>query len=326
MNESLLVSMIVPIYNVEKYLDACVKSLVEQTYRNIEILLVDDGSRDSSGEISDEWEKVDSRIRVFHKENGGVSAARNLALQHAKGEYVFFVDSDDYIASDYVEKMIAAMEKENADMSMCKYYNVWQNMQRVEGRLPNKEMVLSVEQYLEGLYVYSGHYSLMCNKAFKRELFDGVEFAIGKRNEDARIMLQLVLKANKVVHVAKPLYYYRQRQTSFTKSENREVMLSSETEWIRLHIEKLEQKGMVRLHMLALKLYFNKIAESFAFLSKHASGEYKKEIRKIGKKLLKSSLFSARVKIKIALCMYFTKSYSRYFNRNAKKSHYMCFQ
>ena len=118
MNKRLLASIIVPIYNVEKYLDECVQSIVSQTYRNIEILLIDDGTKDKSGEIADCWAERDERIRVIHQKNQGISAARNIGLREVKGEYIFFVDSDDYIAENYVEELVSAMEKENTDISI----------------------------------------------------------------------------------------------------------------------------------------------------------------------------------------------------------------
>ena len=115
------ISVIVPIYNSEDYIDRCVRSIVEQSYKNIEIILVDDGSTDNSSMMCDEWAKNDKRVKVIHKENGGVSSARNEGLKIAKGDYISFVDSDDYIDKKMIEKMLNQMEKGNTDLVICNY-------------------------------------------------------------------------------------------------------------------------------------------------------------------------------------------------------------
>ena len=122
--KNLLVSVIVPIYNVEKYLRKCVDSILNQTYKNLEIILVDDGSPDNCGNICDEYALSDSRIRIIHKKNGGLSDARNAGLDIARGNYILFVDSDDYIDETMVEKLYEALEKEKAEMSLCSFVYV----------------------------------------------------------------------------------------------------------------------------------------------------------------------------------------------------------
>ena len=116
-----LVSIIIPVYNVEKYLAECIESVLKQTYQNIEILLIDDGSPDNSGKICDEYEEKDSRVRVIHKENGGVSSARNVGLEQANGEYITFIDSDDFVSESYIEELYIALENGNSDLAFCKY-------------------------------------------------------------------------------------------------------------------------------------------------------------------------------------------------------------
>ena len=115
-----LISVIIPVYKVERYLPRCIDSILSQTYKNIELLLIDDGSPDSSGDICDEYAEKDPRVRMFHKENGGVSSARNLGLDEAKGDYIGFVDSDDYIAPGMYEKLVELIEDNNADIAVCR--------------------------------------------------------------------------------------------------------------------------------------------------------------------------------------------------------------
>ena len=120
-----LISIIVPVYNVEEYLDKCVESIVNQTYKNIEVILVDDGSPDNCPKMCDDWAKKDKRIKVIHKKNGGLSDARNKGIDESKGEYLSFVDSDDYITDNYVELLYNIISKEHADISMAKQYVVY---------------------------------------------------------------------------------------------------------------------------------------------------------------------------------------------------------
>jgi glycosyltransferase involved in cell wall biosynthesis len=119
------ISIIVPVYNVEKYLEKCLKSILHQIFSDFELILIDDGSTDSSGRICDEYLKRDSRIKVFHKENGGLSSARNYGIEKSTGKYIGFVDSDDYIAKDMYEVLYNNLQRENADVSMCGNYDVW---------------------------------------------------------------------------------------------------------------------------------------------------------------------------------------------------------
>ena len=126
MNES-LISIVVPIYNVEDYLNECIYSLINQTYKNIEIILVDDGSTDNSGNIADGLSKIDSRINVYHKNNGGLSDARNFGIEHSKGKYICFVDSDDYVKEDYVESMYTNLVQNKTKISCCGFCHLYEN-------------------------------------------------------------------------------------------------------------------------------------------------------------------------------------------------------
>lgn len=127
------ISIVVPIYNVEKYLDQCVKSIINQTYKNLEIILVNDGSIDNSGKICDKYKRQDNRVIVIHKENGGSSDARNVGIQIATGKYIGFVDSDDYIEKDMYEFLYNNMINENADISCCNRFLLWSNKKQIYG-------------------------------------------------------------------------------------------------------------------------------------------------------------------------------------------------
>ena len=154
-----LISIIVPVYNIENYLDKCIESIVHQTYKNLEILLIDDGSTDHSGKKCDEWAKKDKRIRVIHKKNGGVSSARNIGLEKAKGEYIGFVDGDDFVNKKMYEEMHRQMKKNNADFVICDYnecYNQNDNF-KDRGKENNLIEILDKNGMFDKVYPYRGY-------------------------------------------------------------------------------------------------------------------------------------------------------------------------
>lgn len=213
-----LISIIIPIYNVEKYLRHCVDSVLNQTYENIEVILVDDGSPDKCGEICDEYAEKDERIRVIHKENGGLSDARNAGLAIATGEYVAFVDSDDYIEKDMYEKLYEAIRKANADMSICNFKYVGENGIDYfdNSDLPIKDNVLSGKDILlNELFEPKWHYWVVAwNKLYKRELFNDIHYPIGRIHEDEFVIHEILFKCRKVSCISKMLYNYVQRENS----------------------------------------------------------------------------------------------------------------
>ena len=178
-----LVSIIVPVYNVEKYLSKCIDSILAQTYKNLEIILVDDGSKDNSGTICDEYSKKDKRIKIIHKPNGGISDVRNHGLKIATGDYIGFVDSDDYIAEDMFETLVSLLEKNDADISIVSFYEYYNGKLIGVRENENVEIMNKVEAIKE-LLIDRKIQSYTWNKLFKKELFDGLQFPVGKNFED----------------------------------------------------------------------------------------------------------------------------------------------
>lgn len=215
-----LISIIVPVYNVEKYIKKCILSLKNQTYKNIEIILVNDGSPDSSGQICDEEQQLDSRIVVIHKENQGVSKARNAALDIMRGEYVTFLDGDDYVSDDYIEQLYTAIEKENADISACGHYRAYENGKLIpvfsDTDNPKNTLVMSGKDSLIDLYNGKTCSASSWGKLYKKELFENLRFPDYIMGEDTFVVYHIFIKANVVVHIKKPLYYYVQRESSVT--------------------------------------------------------------------------------------------------------------
>lgn len=209
------ISIIVPIYNVEKYLRRCIDAILNQTISNLEIILVDDGSPDLCPQICDEYAKRDNRIVVIHQENGGLSAARNAGIKAAKGEYIGFVDSDDYISPNMYELLYDNIEHYDADIAICNFEYVDDNGNALNRPSPMKTEVLTNKQALRKLEEKRWTYYVTAwNKLYRRSLFDEVTFPIGKLNEDSAIMHELFHKSRQIATIDDKLYYYVQRNNS----------------------------------------------------------------------------------------------------------------
>jgi glycosyltransferase involved in cell wall biosynthesis len=211
-----LVSIIVPIYNVEKYLHRCVHSILKQTYRNIEIILVDDGSPDRCGEMCDEYASLDKRVKVIHKENGGLSDARNMGINISRGCYISFIDSDDWIHEKYIEILVDILEKGNADISVCGFLKT-----SVEDftRAPLNEHIFEFTniEALEQLYgEFSTQLVVAWGKLLKKSLLQNIRFPIGRLHEDVFTTYKIIYEAKKVVFTTNQLLYYWQREESIT--------------------------------------------------------------------------------------------------------------
>ena len=206
-----LISVIVPIYKVEPYLNKCVQSIVDQTYPNLEIILVDDGSPDNCGAICDAWEEKDSRIKVIHKENGGLSDARNAGLAIATGKYISFIDSDDSIALTFIVDLYGALLSTGADIAECGVSYVDETGAVLKHRPVSPEKELARIDALRQLVLEDGVYQTVWNKLYRREMVDGIPFEKGKYHEDDFWTYQVFDRMEKLVLVDKPLYNYLQR-------------------------------------------------------------------------------------------------------------------
>lgn len=213
-----LISIIVPVYNVEQYLKQCVDSILNQTYKQLEVILVDDGSTDSSRDICNQYEAADNRIKVIHKENGGLADARNAGLSIATGEYIGFVDSDDFIHKDMYKTLVILMEQNNADMVMAK----WQAfVEQVDCRANDtlEAMVFDGIDSLKFLIYGENRYHItlsVWDRLYKKELIKDLMFPKGKCYEDVVWSTEAFYRAKRTVYIDKTLYYYRQRANSIT--------------------------------------------------------------------------------------------------------------
>jgi len=215
-----LISVIVPVYNVEKYLSQCINSILNQTIKSLEIILVDDGSLDNSGKICDEFSKKDDRIVVIHKENNGLSSARNAGLKIATGSYIGFVDSDDWLDENMYESLLKLIKDTNSDISCCKFFKTANGEEKIP---PINSEVIESFNNIEGLNnFYTDLYTqtvVAWNKLYNRKLFDNIIYPIGKIHEDEGTTYKLFYKANKITYTNRPFYYYRTTPNSITTSK-----------------------------------------------------------------------------------------------------------
>ena len=213
-----IISIIVPVYNVENYLTKCLDSLVDQTYQNIEILLVNDGSKDSSEKIIQNYaQRFPEKIKAFNKENGGLSDARNFGIDHATGDYIGFVDSDDYITETMFEEMLNLALKHQAEMVICNIQKVDEhgNVTQKLTQIPNMPEKIDLETHFS---VFSDLSYFACNKLFKKELFKDKRFKEGVHYEDIQLIPQLLLECKTLAQTQNFHYQYLERTDSISKT------------------------------------------------------------------------------------------------------------
>ena len=217
-----LISVIVPIYNVERYLEKCLESIIAQTYKNIEILLINDGSPDDCEEICMSFARKDGRIKYYKKVNGGLSSARNYGIERAKGDYIVFIDSDDYVGERYIESMYGAVKESGAEVCVCGYYIV-RDGEEGETREKRKMPIPLKGRLVTGLEIMTAAgkrggdpYIVVWNKLYKRELFKRLKFIPGRIHEDEFLFHHMFSAVGSIYCLDECLYYYRHRRGSIT--------------------------------------------------------------------------------------------------------------
>lgn len=213
-----IISIVVPIYNVEKYLERCIDSIINQTYKNLEIILVNDGSTDDSGMICDNYKNKDNRIKVIHKKNGGLSEARNFGIDIATGTYIGFVDSDDWIETNMYERLLEKLEYNKGDISICGRYIDFIDKKNIVYKKQDTEKILNRKEALIELNSFSFFDMSACDKLYKKELFREIRFPVGKKCEDYYTMFKIFDKADKIICFSEPLYHYFQRDNSISRN------------------------------------------------------------------------------------------------------------
>ncbi len=270
-----LISVIVPIYNVEEYLPKCVDSIINQSYKNLEIILVDDGSPDNSPQICDEYAQKDSRIKVIHKENGGLSDARNVGLKASNGEYVSFIDSDDWINADFISELYKGIES-GVDIAECatRLFDGEDRTIRVRGAEEGK---ISKSEALIKLITEEGVYPTVWDKLYKKSIIADIPFAEGKYHEDDFWTWQVLKKANGLYCSEKPMYNYLQRNTSITGSDYSLKRLDG----VQARYERMiGLSDILEVKSLAKIAFANTLIYNLQAASKFLKGEQKKQAKK----------------------------------------------
>lgn len=281
MNQIPLITIIVPVYNNEKNLLKCLSSLCDQTYKNIEILIVDDGSNDSSGAISDEFAEKDKRVVVIHKENGGVAMARNVALRKAKGDYFMFVDSDDWVEPDFCESALSQLLENNVRLLVFGHKEVYEK--------PGKEPVtkiftvknpirLTASQAMRCVLGGNTVYNYMCNKIYDRKLFDGIEFPVGRVFEDNDVIYRVVHRAGDIFISDRVLYYYRRQETSISYLWNKPKNIKDRFQIWRQRLEFLKVHYPEHVNLQIVRLAYEGLS-AYTFCKGNEYEDFRKEVK-----------------------------------------------
>ena len=302
-----LISIIVPIYNVEQYLKKCVDSLVNQTYKNIEILLIDDGSTDSSGKIADELANKDDRIKVFHKKNGGLSDARNYGIEKASGKYLSFIDSDDYVSYKMMEILHKNIIDNNCDVSICSYLEFLNEDEIFNDYNNEKIMLYNSEEAIKCLFSDCSFGNFAWNKLYKKELFDEIRYPKGYKMEDIGTTYKIFYKSKKIVYSDFKLYYYFQRQNSILHKIDNKLMQDK----FDLEYERYVFINNVYADMIESKYYFFKNGVMlYPYISKEMQEKFNKEFKKFRFIKYKKSL-TIKDTLRFVLFKFFKKLYCK---------------
>ncbi|MCL2717308.1 MAG: glycosyltransferase [Lachnospiraceae bacterium] len=279
-----MISIIVAIYNIESYLRRCIESIIGQTYQNLEIILVNDGSTDNSGMICDEYAGKDNRIKVIHKKNGGLSDAWNTGLAAVSGDYLGFVDGDDFIEPDMYEKMLGAIIEYQAGLAVCRFKK-WGD-KAVNNETTNEIYPLSRAEALEYYISENKQFVIMpsvWSKLFTRGVVEGLSFTIGKTSQDIMYTMAALCQAEKIVYLDNYLYNYNVgRNDSITNKKSTEKRLNVELEPLRKGIEYLKSRGLDELSDKAAYYFYRRML--FYFID-FKNEKQKKQARQVVKML-----------------------------------------
>lgn len=313
-----LISIIVPIYNVEKYLDKCLQSITSQTYKNLQIILINDGSTDSSLRICENFALNDERICIVNQESKGVSEARNTGIREAKGAYITFIDSDDVVESTYIQYLYDII-KENNDISVCKMKEIYGDGDDDINKDGEESVIkqLNSKEAIEIMLYQREFDNSLWGKMYKKELFSDVVFPKGKLYEDMAVIYDIFLKTDKIIFGSKINYYYRVRQNSIMTTEfsSEKMELINFTERM---VKNVSEK-FPDLYMAAIRRY---VYSNFRLLGEaiRCKGNNSKEenilinnIKRYSKIVLKNPNADKKDKIAIILLLLNKKLYKKIF-------------
>ncbi len=288
-----LISVIIPVYKVEKYLKRCVDSVINQSYKNLEIILVDDGSPDKCGDICDEYKKNDSRVVVIHKKNGGLSDARNFGLDIAKGEYIMFVDSDDWIHHEMVDRLYNGIVSENAQISISNFVLTSKENEPFELCTNSSFSSYEKEDFLNNFFWSNLSICVTaCWKLYKKQLFENIRYPKGKLIEDVMTTPRLISVADRIAFTPEIMYFYFQHEESIMHNSDFEIH-EKEVESFVFCLEEVLKSNFFESYVKGIPRLLLAISEEYAYLVKNNKSRKKikkysslaKKYVKLGKKL-----------------------------------------
>lgn len=304
-----LVSIIIPIYNVEKYLEKCIKSIINQTYRNLEIILINDGSTDESAKICEEYKKLDNRIEFINKKNGGAASAKNEGLKMAMGDYITFVDSDDFIETDMIEYMVNTIKKYNADIIQCSFTNLYKDTEKFKQDKIIEQKITS-KDFLE-LFLTKWDSSLFWNKLFKREVIENVFFKEGRCIDDEFFTYKCVIHSKSTVTSNKIVYNYRMRKSGVMKSDSsQKQILKDRVDYLyeRYELVRKIYKDLDKSFLEHLLTYYLIISKDY-YVDEKLLDYMKNNLKSIKGKIITSNI---DIRIKMQILKFMTTKSDKY--------------
>lgn len=301
----MLLSIIIPIYNVEKYLRICLDSISKQKSNNIEFICIDDGSTDSSKVICEEYARKDKRFKIFHKENGGVSSARNWGLRKAKGKYIAWIDPDDYVSSDWYSS-IETLLNDDIDIIFFDYF-ILKNNRKILNKYGKHSQQISVDLFLKEIVLDQKIENQLWQKIFKRTLFENIIFPENvKSMEDYAVLHKIVLKSNNIYYLSKPLYFYRIRsdslvtQCTLDKNYMSYLIAKNRYNYLLRKNKKVSKLGYL-VQSLNVCIQYNKIKKEEQIKNREIYNKCKIEINKNIWYIFSSNECSLSIKFKFLL-------------------------
>ncbi|MGY3724077.1 Glycosyl transferase family 2 [Granulicatella balaenopterae] len=315
------ISVIIPMYNVEPYIAHCLDSLLKQTYTNLEIVLVNDGSSDLTGEIAEQYRKRDQRINIIHIENGGASNARNIGLRHATGEYVLFIDADDYIKNDMIELLFTYSQEYNADVAIARLEGTHQQVFSFQEEENRTIEIWDNEQTLKEMLRTEKVSMFPVAKLIRKEILADLEFDVSlKLAEDAMFLTQLYLKEDiNTIFVNQVLYAYFQREGSATKSVDLSYVFDTIKAYeyiyqqVISHYPALNKELVNRKNWADLEVYDKLVA--FGDINEQKCISLERKIKSSYWQILKDPLFTNNRKIALTILLFNRKLYQKIVKR-----------
>jgi len=307
-----LVSVIIPVYNVEKYLDRCIQSVLKQTYRKIEVILVDDGSTDKSGDLCEVWKTRDERIIVVHKKNGGLSDARNYGLKYATGTYVCFVDSDDFVDSRFVEVLYRLVEETSTHIAAVglREYSEGDAIQE-DNYFPEKTEIVNRNDAISCLLRNARFQDYAWNKIYRRDLFENIEYPVGRKMEDLGTTYKLFRNVDKISYNPCRLYYYFQRDDSIIHVAGQKFY---EDKYALARERYAELKSENELQLDNAHFLFRAILDCYPHLQAEDKMKAKKEIQELWPAC--RGICSSKNRVKYFLLSYLSQIYTRMYQHD----------